>query len=209
MAPTRKDKKQHNRDGFARRAARTVESAQSGSGRGTLGPNKSRDLNKDAQTMVERDGITTNQRTETEDHDDRPARIKTEEGRVHDSGEDMMDPPVEPQTNSTHNDMEINDEVPLFKFGESDITRAIHDAEAAFGTTELTITFKPYRPDRVAQAKNRKAKYDAVMSTSTVIPRKIILSRPLNERVTTPSEGRTTRPQGETASQECDLSEEE
>ncbi|KAF5575883.1 hypothetical protein FPCIR_12934 [Fusarium pseudocircinatum] len=113
-------------------------------------------------------GITKPQKTKAEDHDDRQVRIKGEEGLVDDGAEDLADLPAERQRHSTNYDMDSNDELPLFKFGKPDYTQAVLNAQAVLGTTELTHTFKPYRPDRVAQAKNRKAKYNAVMSTSAV-----------------------------------------
>ncbi|KAF5702123.1 hypothetical protein FMUND_13618 [Fusarium mundagurra] len=54
---------------------------------------------------------------------------------------------------------------------------------------------------RLALAKANKIEYDIVRSTSAIRPGRIIPLPPRREMITAPSEGRTDRPQSETASQ--------
>ncbi|KAG5766578.1 hypothetical protein H9Q72_005345 [Fusarium xylarioides] len=205
MAPTREEEKQSKRDGYEMRVARKAKKAQSGSGRGTIGPDKDRDSSKYAQTMAERHGISKgqkSQKSQTEDDDDRLVLVQEAEGRVYNGDEDLVVTSGERQKNVMHYRKKGDEEALVghtnqAKHGE----QAIKTAQALFGTDDVLFALKPYRPDRLAQAKANRIAYDVVMSTSAVGPSTVTPFRPLNERITAPSEGRTDRPRGESASQ--------
>ncbi|KAG5797262.1 hypothetical protein H9Q69_003731 [Fusarium xylarioides] len=205
MAPTREEEKQSKRDGYEMRVARKAKKAQSGSGRGTIGPDKDRDSSKYAQTMAERHGISKgqkSQKSQTEDDDDRLLLVKAAEGRDYDGDEDLVVTSGERQKNVMHYRKQGNQEALVGHMNQTKhAEQAAKTAEALFGTPELLFAFKPYHPDRVNRAKANRLEYEVVKSTSAVGPSKATPSRPLNERITAPSEGRTDRPRGESASQ--------
>ncbi|KAG4259212.1 hypothetical protein FPRO04_07515 [Fusarium proliferatum] len=208
MAPTREEEKQHNRAGFEMRVARKAKQAESGSGRGTIGPNSSRDTSKYAQTMAERHGISKSQRSQKgqksqiEEDDERLVLVPAAEGRVYDGAEDLVNISGDRQKNIMQYRKEGNDEALVGKTNRPEHgAQAIKTAQGLFGVDEVIFAIKPYRPDRLARAKASKAAYDVVKSTSAVGPSTVLPFRPLNERTSAPFEGRTTRPRGETASQ--------
>ncbi|KAF5628693.1 hypothetical protein F25303_10326 [Fusarium sp. NRRL 25303] len=195
MTPTRQEEKQENREGFEKRQA--AKSGQSGFGRGTIGPDKSRDSSKYPQTMTERHGITKGQKRQTEEDDDR--RVVREEGQVYDGAEDLENLSGERQKNVMHHREQGNDEALVGHTNNAEhATQAAQGPQSLLSTPEVLFASKPDRPYRLSGA--TKIAYDVVRSTSAAGPSMITPFRPLNERITTPFEGRTTRPRGETAS---------
>ncbi|KAF5575864.1 hypothetical protein FPCIR_12915 [Fusarium pseudocircinatum] len=197
--------KQSKRDGYEMRVARKAKKAQSGSGRGTIGPDKDRDSSKYAQTMAERHGISKGQKTQKtqiDEDDDRLVLVQAAEGRVYDGAEDLVVTSEERQKNVMHYRKKGSEEALVGHANKPEHgLQAFETAQALFHTKDLLFAVKPHRPDRLAQAKANRVAYDVVMSTSAVGPSTVTPFRPLNERITAPFEGRTPRPRSETASQ--------
>ncbi|KAF5233171.1 hypothetical protein FANTH_12647 [Fusarium anthophilum] len=203
MAPTRQEDKQHNRKGYAERVARKSESAQSGSGRGTIRPHKNRDSSRYAQTMAERHGITKAQnRHQTEEDDVRLVTVKVEEGRHDNGAEDLTDVSGQQQNNSMAYPQDGNNEALPTKFVKREYTTQVAQAaEALFGRPTPIPAYKPYDSDRMAIAEAKRLRYDLARSTSAVIPSTVTPLRPPRERITAPYEARNPCAQAENVNQ--------
>ncbi|KAF5974276.1 hypothetical protein FBULB1_7834 [Fusarium bulbicola] len=205
MAPPRQEKKEHDRSGYEWRVGQKAKAAQSGSGRGTIGPDKNRGSSKSAQTMAQRHGITKGQKSlniPIEEDDGRLVLVEAAKGPVHESAEELVDSSGDRQKNFMIYQRQGNDERLAGHLNKAEhASQAAQTAQALFGTPELLFDFRPYRPDRMAQAEAKRLRYDLARSTSAVTPITVTPSQPLNERITAPVEGRTPRPQSETASQ--------
>ncbi|KAF4415653.1 hypothetical protein FACUT_13213 [Fusarium acutatum] len=204
MAPSRQEKKQHNRDGFETRLARKAKSGQSGSGRGTIGPDKSRDSSKYAQTMAEKHGITKgqkSQKSQAEEDDDRLRLLQRGELRSYGGTAEMVDMSGQRQDKAMLLDQTDGQES-LYSILDTTAQagQALQTAQGVFGTSQMLTRFQPVRPNRIADAKAKKVEYDILMSTDNARPRMPVSSRPLAERITFPKEEKTRRPQGESAS---------
>ncbi|PNP79514.1 hypothetical protein FNYG_07130 [Fusarium nygamai] len=200
MAPTREKDKQHNRDGFEKRAAHKSNSAQSGSGRGNIRPDKHRDSSKYAQTMANRHGIAKD-KTNAGDDDHRRVRIKVEEGGVYDGAGDLVDHSSQRQDNMMLlSQTNANQSLYPILDTPAQAAQAMQTAQGVFGVPQMFARFEPVRPNRIADAKLNKLEYDILMSTDNARPRMPVSSRPLVDRTAFPQEEKTRRPQGESAS---------
>ncbi|KAF5663336.1 hypothetical protein FDENT_13164 [Fusarium denticulatum] len=193
--------KQSKRGGYEMRVGRKYNSAQSGSGRSNLKPDKHRDSSKYAQTMADRHGIAKTQKIKAEDQDDRRVTIKAEEGRVHDSAEDLVDHPRQGQDNTMPpSQANVNQSTYSILETPAQAAQAMQAAQGGVGAPQMFPRPEPVRPNRIADAKRKKLEYDILMSTNNARPRKHVSSRPLAERITFPQEEKPCRPQGENAS---------
>ncbi|CZR40749.1 uncharacterized protein FPRO_10337 [Fusarium proliferatum ET1] len=206
MAPSRQDEKQHNREGFEKRQAAKLKAkgGQSGSGRGTIGPDKSRDTGKYAQTMTDKHGITKgqkSQKSQTEEDDGRLILVPRGEVRSYGGIAEMVDLSGQRQDNMMLLD-QTNGQESLYSVLDTTAQagQALQTAQGVFGTSQMLTRFQPLRPNRLAEAKSKKIAYDILMSTDNARPRMPVSSRPLAERITFPQEEKTHRPQGESAS---------
>ncbi|KAF5537034.1 hypothetical protein FNAPI_11541 [Fusarium napiforme] len=196
MSPGRSEKKQHDRDGFAKRATHKSNSAQSGSGSGNLRPDKNRDASKYAQTMANRHGITKD-KTKGADDDHRRARTMAGEGGVYDGAghssqrqDNMM---LVPQTKGSGSLCRTLDT-------PAQAAEAMQTAQGDCGASHMFARFEPVRHSRIADAKAKKLEYDILMSADNARPRQHVLARLRAEKTTFPQEETTRRPQGENAS---------
>ncbi|EXK95632.1 hypothetical protein FOQG_04182 [Fusarium oxysporum f. sp. raphani 54005] len=203
MARKTEEEKQRNRAGFEKRQAARLKAQggeaggkESGSGRGTIGPDKNRDSTKYGQTFAEKYGVTKgqkSQKSQAEVDDDRLVLVPRGEARAYEGAGELVDLSGQRKNNIILVNQTVGEERLVTKLDQPQhMAQAVQTAQALFAASTILVTTEPYRPNRIAEAKDKKLEYDIIMSTASARPRKAISSRPLTER--------TTRPTSESAS---------
>ncbi|EXL47970.1 hypothetical protein FOCG_10476 [Fusarium oxysporum f. sp. radicis-lycopersici 26381] len=203
MARNTEEEKQRNRAGFENRQAARLKAQggeaggkKSGSGRGTIGPDKNRDSTKYGQTLAEKYGVIKgqkSQKSQAEVDDDRLVLVPKGEARAYEGAGELVDLSGQRKNNIMSVHLTAGEERLVAKLDQpQDMAQAVQTAQALFGTSTILVTTELYRPNRIAEAKDKKLVYDIIMSTAGAHPRRVVSSRPLTER--------TTRPPSESAS---------
>lgn len=197
MARNTEEEKQRNRAGFEKRQAARLKAQggeaggkKSGSGRGTIGPDRNRDSTKYGQTFAEKYGVTKSQKSQksqAEVDDDRLVLVPRGEARAYEGAGELVDLSGQRKNNIMLVDQTVGEERLLIKSDQPQhAAQAAQTAQALFGTSTFLATVEPYRPNRIAEAKDKKLEYDIIMSTTSAQPRRAVSSRPLAERITFP-----------------------
>ncbi|PCD30466.1 hypothetical protein AU210_010147 [Fusarium oxysporum f. sp. radicis-cucumerinum] len=197
MARNTEEEKQRNRAGFEKRQAARLKAQggeaagkKSGSGRGTIGPDRNRDSTKYGQTFAEKYGVTKSQKSQksqAEVDDDRLVLVPRGEARAYEGAGELVDLSGQRKNNIMLVDQTVGEERLVIKSDQPQhAAQAVQTAQALFGASTFLATVEPYRPNRIAEAKDKKLVYDVIMSTAAAHPRRVVSSRPLAERITFP-----------------------
>ncbi|WKT48474.1 hypothetical protein QSH57_013404 [Fusarium oxysporum f. sp. vasinfectum] len=197
MARKTEEEKQHNRAGFKKHQAAHLKAQggeasgkESGSGRGTIRSNKNRDSTKYSQTFAEKYGITKgqkSQKSQAEVNDNRLVLVPRGEAQAYKGTRELVDLSGQRKNNIILVNQTVSEERLVTKLNQPQhIAQAIQTAQALFAASTILVTTEPYRPNRIAEAKDKKLEYNIIISTASARPRKAISSRPLTERTTRP-----------------------